>query len=107
MAEFSYMQGDEADLMHRHYSEQPKRMNMDEVIAELNRLADGAYINYAAMTRMPPCLGETIKMEKGQFGAVELQAHRSAARELGRHQALHTAIKLLRSCGCIKGSDNG
>ena len=70
---------------------------MDEIIKELQRKADGAYVNYVAMMGLPSCLGAAQKLLDRAFGDRELQAHKAAERQLGRHQALHDAIKLIRA----------
>ncbi len=65
------------------------------MLAGLQARADNAYCDYIELCRRNECLGWEAKVEKGIFGAAELQAHKDAAEKLGRHRALQEAVNLL------------
>ena len=64
-------------------------------LAGLQARADNAYCAYIGRCRQDECLGWEAKVEKGLFGAAELQAHKDAAEQLGRHRAMQEAVNLL------------
>lgn len=68
---------------------------LETVIDRLQLRADNAYVDYIAQSRRDECVGWEIKVERGDFGARELDAHTRRGELLGRHRTLNEAIKLL------------
>ena len=70
----------------------------DPVTALIDRLrarADNAYHQYIGQSGVAECLGWEVKVEKGEFGWAELEAHTKRGELLGRHRALHEAATLI------------
>jgi hypothetical protein len=64
---------------------------MDELSILSSRLkakADNAYYDMINLARRDECLGWEIKVERGEFGHKELDAHCARAEQIGRHRAL-------------------
>ena len=55
--------------------------------------AENAYCEMISVTRRDESLGWEIKVERGEFGRKELDAHRKAGELLGRHRALAEACR--------------
>ncbi|MCP5094945.1 MAG: hypothetical protein GY943_05270 [Chloroflexi bacterium] len=70
--------------------------DMTALLERLTARADNAYVQYMNNCMRDECLGWVAKVERGGFGRKELQAHEDAAEQLGRHRALHEAVKLIR-----------
>ena len=66
-----------------------------QALDRLKALSENAYIAYIESLRRTECLGEEIKMERGQFHLPELDAHRLAAEWLGRHRAYARAVEII------------
>jgi formamidopyrimidine-DNA glycosylase len=73
-----------------------KGHSLDEIIEKLTRQANQAYCDYMARMGSMSCLGQAIKLQKGEFGESELSAHKAAERQLGRHQGFQEAIRMIR-----------
>ena len=69
--------------------------DLTSLLSALRARADNAYIEYVSKCRKDECLGWEIKVERGEFGIAEMQAHCAAAEILGRHRALHEAANLI------------
>lgn len=64
--------------------------------AEKTQIAAGrAYCNYIDCGRKEECLGEKAKIENGNFGVKELNAHKQAEEYLGEHRSLIKCSKEL------------
>ena len=61
----------------------------------LKQLGDNAYCESLRIARTPGCLGWEAKTESGQFGGVEILAHQKTNIEMGRHQGIYQALKLI------------
>ena len=70
--------------------------DLKKLIERVYARADNSYCKYIDRCRADECLGWEIKVEKGKFGKAEIDAHTSAAEELGRHRALHEVAMMLR-----------
>ena len=67
-----------------------------ELLALRDRLmarAENAYCDMIALARKDESLGWEIKVERGQFGRKELDAHCAGGEKLGRHRALVEACR--------------
>ncbi len=68
---------------------------MKEKLAQLNHLlgglAENAYVEMIAAQRRDEALGWEAKVDHGEFGQAELDAHKKAAEWLGRHRGLRRA----------------
>lgn len=69
---------------------------LPDLLERLIARADNAYIDYINKCRREECLGWEVKVDRGKFGFKELQAHKDAAEQLGKHRALHEAVKMLK-----------
>lgn len=79
-------------------SEQNRPPTEDPITAVINRLqarADNAYHQYLGQSAVNECLGWEMKVQKGEFGWAELEAHTKRGEFLGRHRALAEAVKLI------------
>lgn len=73
-------------------------LSRSDLLAFSERLkarADNAYIDMISAARKDEALGWEIKVERGNFGRPELDAHSAIAEKLGRHRALMEAHNLL------------
>jgi len=68
-----------------------------ELLDDLKIVADDLYCQYIAKMKMTECLGEAIKMERGEFGMQNLEAHREAARLYGKHVGMLEVIAKVRA----------
>lgn len=57
----------------------------------LQARSENAYCDMIGIARRDESLGWEIKVERGEFGRKELDAHCAAAEKLGRHRALAEA----------------
>ncbi len=72
------------------------KSDKSDLLERLIARADNAYVQYINNCRRDECLGWEAKVERGGFGRKEVPAHEDAAEQLGRHRALHEAVKLIR-----------
>ena len=54
---------------------------------EIKAAADRAYCRFLEMCQHDHCRGEVFKIENGKFTMTNLEAHRRAHEQLGRHRA--------------------
>lgn len=62
---------------------------------EVKKLADNAYCEYVRIMGTYPCLGFEAKIKAGEFGQRELDAHRDAAIQLGKHRAYSEILRMM------------
>ena len=55
--------------------------------------AENAYCDMIGLARKDESLGWEIKVERGEFGRKELDAHTAGGEKLGRHRALAEACR--------------
>lgn len=65
------------------------------LLGRLVALRDNAYLSYISACRETECLGEEAKIERCEFGAPELKAHRKASDWLGQHRAYARVVQML------------
>ncbi|MGZ8954492.1 MAG: hypothetical protein ACXW0Q_07420 [Methylovulum sp.] len=65
------------------------------ILSELHDRAVIAYCNYINQLSRVECRGVEYKINHHEFGEAELNAHRAAMEQLGRHRALHEAADML------------
>ena len=71
--------------------------SQSETVERFQSISDNSYCDYIARMSRPECLGWEAKVKAGQFGKRELDAHNRAAEMLGRHQAFHEVVQVIRS----------
>ena len=73
----------------------PPGVVLSDLLGRLVALRDNAYLSYIESCRVTECLGEEAKIERCEFGAAELKAHRKAADWLGKHRAYARCVEML------------
>jgi len=68
--------------------------------------ADNAYCEMISVARRDESLGWEIKVERGEFGRKELDAHCKAGELLGRHRALAEACREIDEVLKANSNDN-
>ena len=68
---------------------------MDKLIERMQARCDNAYSDYISQCSRPECLGWEAKIDHGNFGHNELQAHMKAGELLGRHRAFADVVRIL------------
>ena len=64
------------------------------ILGRLQARSENSYIEYIGRCRKDQCLGWEAKVDAGEFGKDELQAHKDAQEMLGKHRAYAEAIKI-------------
>lgn len=67
------------------------------MMKQLQQESDDAYCRSLDIYKTPPCLGWEAKVRAGMFGHPEMEAHKAAAVEYGKHLGLQMAIAALAS----------
>jgi len=67
------------------------------IIEKVLAKSQNAYEDYISKLRCDECLGWEIKVERGEFGKREFDAHCAANQLLGKHRAYHDVLGLLRA----------
>lgn len=63
-----------------------KLAKVRELLEEIKALGDGTYCRALDIARNPDALGWEIKVQRGEFGRKELEAHCDSSRHIGKHQ---------------------
>lgn len=66
-----------------------------EVVEQLRNNSANAYCAYSDAGKNMLCLGEAIKLEKGEFSQANLDAHRKRAELIGEHKAFVASARIL------------
>lgn len=72
-------------------------VGLSALLGRFESLRDNAYIEYIGCCRKDDCLGWEAKVEHGEFGLDELEAHKRAAEWLGKHRAYARVVDELRT----------
>lgn len=72
-------------------------MGVEDLLNSFRSKAENAYIEMIANARKDGALGWEIKVERGEFGRPELDAHCKVAELLGRYRAFVEACKCLEA----------
>jgi len=83
----------EAEIAHLRAAPKPSWL---EMVVELRRLGDTAYMCYSEHSKQVDCLGADAKIQTGRFCRDELIAHMLAQEWLGKHKAYHDAAACIQ-----------
>lgn len=70
---------------------------VESVLGGIRDRADSEYCAMIRQAQKPECLGWKAKVNSGEFGEAELDAHKLCGELLGRHRGLCQAVRIIQA----------